>query len=70
MGFYKTVGALIAIPVDDNDTRLFLEIPPDTLVKVEPPDTTELVQFRYLGQCYTTFRRDLECHAESVKAAA
>jgi hypothetical protein len=70
MGLYKTVGALIAIPVDDDDSRLFIEIPPGTLVRVETLDTSGLVQFRYAGQSYATFRRDLECHAELVKTAA
>jgi hypothetical protein len=70
MALYKLVTPLIAIPLDDNDGRLFLEVQRDTVITTAGgPDASGLVHFNHAGQWFATFAQDLEARAELVKAA-
>jgi hypothetical protein len=69
MALYKVVTPLIAIPLDENDGRLFLEIQRDSVITTAGgPQASGLIHFNLAGQGFATFVQDLESRAELVKA--
>jgi hypothetical protein len=70
MALYKVVTPLIAIPLDENDGRLFLEIQRDTVITTAGgPEASGLIHFSHAGQLFATFAQDLKARAKLVKAA-
>jgi hypothetical protein len=69
MPLHKVVDSLVAIPVDDGNGRLFVQIPCGTLINVTSgTDPQGFVQFDHVGESFTTFMRDLEAHTELVSS--
>jgi hypothetical protein len=61
---------MIAIPLDDNNGRLFLEIQRGSVITtVGDPEASGLINFSHAGQLFATFAQDLEARAELLKAA-